>query len=416
MRVKIFLAVLVLAVFGVTAVAFAGEGVEPGAGKGAVDEAGDAGKQPAAGYRSRPAAVRPMIDFSGVQQDLAGEPTRVLVLGTAHLNQLPKEAFVPEHLSLVLQRLEGFAPDIIAIEAIGGRTCDHLRRWEGLYPGVAQRYCIDPAIALEGLEMTQPEAALEVESAVAAIEQDGSAAKRRRLAALLFGAGEPWSAALQWSKLAPEQRTAADGVSEALRDKLDRMQLSRNENFLIGVELARRLGHETLLAMDDHSADLIQSRALEVLGPAIRKVWSTDVPGEAEREARMPTYLGSAERALAGFRYMNSPEHQHLTIAADFGLAAATPDHDAVTRQYVAWWQTRGLRMAANVVEGAANQPGAKVLVIVGASHKAYFDAYLEPMQDVELVSVEAVLGAQTDAAPDAEAETQVDAQPQAGH
>ena len=36
--------------------------------------------------------------------------------------------------------------------------------------------------------------------------------------------------------------------------------------------------------------------------------------------------------------------------------------------------------------------PGAKMLVIVGASHKAYFDAYLDQMQDWELVSVDAVL------------------------
>ena len=34
----------------------------------------------------------------------------------------------------------------------------------------------------------------------------------------------------------------------------------------------------------------------------------------------------------------------------------------------------------------------AGVLVIVGASHKAYFDAYLDQMHDFELVSVEDVL------------------------
>ena len=58
----------------------------------------------------------------------------------------------------------------------------------------------------------------------------------------------------------------------------------------------------------------------------------------------------------------------------------------------MSWWQTRNLRMAANIVEAAGNQPGAKMLVIVGASHKAYFDAYLDQMQDWELVSVDAVL------------------------
>ena len=162
-----------------------------------------------AGYETRPARVTPLVDFSGIQKDLAGEPTRVLVLGTAHLSQLPEEAFVPEHLALLLERLEAFAPDVIAIEAIGGRTCDHLRRWTDLYDGVADRYCSDPGDALEGLEMTTPEAAVAAEAALVAIEQDASPAKRRRLAALLFGAGEVWSGVLQWSRLKPKSASPA---------------------------------------------------------------------------------------------------------------------------------------------------------------------------------------------------------------
>jgi hypothetical protein len=49
--------------------------------------------------------------------------------------------------------------------------------------------------------------------------------------------------------------------------------------------------------------------------------------------------------------------------------------------------------MAANVLEAAGNQPGAKVLVITGSSHKSYFDLYLDQMHDIELVSIESVLG-----------------------
>lgn len=56
------------------------------------------------------------------------------------------------------------------------------------------------------------------------------------------------------------------------------------------------------------------------------------------------------------------------------------------------WWQTRGLRMAANVIKAAGNHPGATVLVIVGASHKPCFDACPDQRHDVELVSLDAVL------------------------
>ena len=39
-----------------------------------------------------------------------------------------------------------------------------------------------------------------------------------------------------------------------------------------------------------------------------------------------------------------------------------------------------------------AAQPGARALVIVGASHKGYFEAYLNMMHDIRLVDAEAVL------------------------
>ena len=335
----------------------------------------------------------PVIDFAGVQAQLGGEPTRVLVLGTSHLNQLPEQAFDPSHLSLVMDRLEAFDPDIIAIEAIGGRGCEQLRSFPDLYPGVADRYCWEPDLALESLGMSQAEAASAAEEALRDWPEAPTASDRRRLTALLYGAGEPWSATLQWARLEEAERIAADGVGEALIARLDRHLASRNENKLIGVDLGLRLGLDTLAAMDDHTADLIQARAPEELGPAIQSVWGQDHPLDTQYRGLQATYLGSPEGIRDGYLFLNSEPYQRYVIEGDFGLAAASPEADAVSRQYVAWWQARGLRMAANVIEASGNQPGARVLVIVGASHKAYFDAYLDQMHDVELVSVEEVLG-----------------------
>ena len=48
--------------------------------------------------------------------------------------------------------------------------------------------------------------------------------------------------------------------------------------------------------------------------------------------------------------------------------------------------------MVANIRATSGNHPGARVLVIVGASHKAYFDAYLDMMHEVKLVDPATVL------------------------
>lgn len=343
----------------------------------------------------------PLIDFSGVQARLGGEPTQVLVLGTAHLNGLPETTFTPDHLDLLVERLADWSPDIIAIEAVSGRTCDTLRRYGDLYPGVADSYCYDPALALESLQMNQPSAALAVLTTLAEWPDAPTDSDRRQLATRFFGAGEPWSAALQWSRLDSDERIAADGVSNSLRDQLDRMLTSRNENNLLALRLARALDLERVAAMDDHSADIIQVLAPPELGPVIQSIWQAEHPRDAEVSAARERHTGSAEAMLEGYRFLNSEPYQRYVIEGDFGRAAATPDEDAVARQYVAWWQVRGLRMAANVVEAAGNQPGARVLVIVGASHKAYFDAYLDQMHDIELVDVQAVLA---DPEPEGEA------------
>ncbi len=76
----------------------------------------------------------------------------------------------------------------------------------------------------------------------------------------------------------------------------------------------------------------------------------------------------------------------------DYRRALAMPDAPYFGRQYVAWWEVRNLRMVANIRTAFANAPGARVLNIVGVSHKAYFEAYLDMMHDVALVDIQTVL------------------------
>ena len=59
---------------------------------------------------------------------------------------------------------------------------------------------------------------------------------------------------------------------------------------------------------------------------------------------------------------------------------------------YFAWWEVRNLRMVANIRTAFGNQPSARVLNIVGISHKAHYDAYLDMMSDVRVVDAETVL------------------------
>ena len=92
------------------------------------------------------------------------------------------------------------------------------------------------------------------------------------------------------------------------------------------------------------------------------------------------------------YRFHNNYNNLHAFIKADFGGALKETSAAHYGRQYVAWWETRNLRMIANIRSTFANQPGARVLTIVGSSHKPYFDAYLNMMHEVKVVDAEAVL------------------------
>ncbi|MGX8273265.1 hypothetical protein ACWQV9_11330 [Brevundimonas diminuta] len=48
--------------------------------------------------------------------------------------------------------------------------------------------------------------------------------------------------------------------------------------------------------------------------------------------------------------------------------------------------------MVANIRDVLGRYPGTRMLTIVGASHKGYYEAYLNQMHDVRLVSSDAVL------------------------
>ncbi len=50
--------------------------------------------------------------------------------------------------------------------------------------------------------------------------------------------------------------------------------------------------------------------------------------------------------------------------------------------------------MATTVREATASIPGGKALLIVGAAHKAFIEAYLRTMTDISIVSSPAILDA----------------------
>lgn len=334
---------------------------------------------------------RPDFQPSRLKGPAIGSPNQVLVLGTPHIRDLPA-AFRPDDLQPLIDRLARFAPQQIAIETLSGPQCDQLRRYPARYKDTVESYCWDPTPARAATGLDVPAATAEIELALAAWPATPAPAQRRRLAALFLASGDRFSALVQWLRLPSAERRAGDGLDSTLVEALSKLATQRGEDTLIAVPLAARLGLERLVQMDDHSAD---AAVVDEAGyqAAITKAWNN--PATARRAAAYKTLqagLGASDGVLALYRNLNAPGQGRLAFDSDFGAAMNEGSAGQFGRGYLGYWETRNLRMAANIREALGERPGTRMLVIVGASHKGYLDAYLDQMHDVRLVDAAVVL------------------------
>lgn len=334
-----------------------------------------------------PVAAQVQIDLATLDRDMAGPRAQVLVLGTVHLSAMPK-SFNAAALDGVLDRLTAFKPDIIAIEALSGEECDLAARHPAKY---GPDYCdhIGAAKAATGLDV--PAAIAEVSRVLKAWPAQPTAPQRRHLAALFLAADEPASAYVQWLQLPEAEHRVGDGLDAALVETLQRIGTRNNENYLVGARLAARLDLQRVHAVDDHTGDNIAYTDRQAFGRAIEAAWAAGRAELDERE-KQERALSRASDLLPLYRYVNEPSHQRVLADVNVRAALRAKSAEGYPQIWVAGWETRNLRMVANIRETFRERPGARVLVITGASHKPWLDSWLGQLQGVEMVDVARVL------------------------
>lgn len=336
----------------------------------------------------------PAFNPSQLKSKDSGKPNEVLVLGTPHLSALPA-GFQPRYLQTLISRLQAWQPSVITIEALSGSQCDYMRRYSARYADSVKSYCWDTTPAYKATGLDVPAATAEMTRLLAAWPASPSAEQRRALAAVFLAAGEPASALVQWLKLPTDERRAGDGLDETLTAKLQVLAEKRSENYLIAAPLAVRLGLERVYAIDDHTADSVSADEADnkASGEIMQRLW--DNPATARRlqeDKVLESHLDSDEGVLNMYRVLNRSDQAMLVYQSDFGAALKDQSARQYGRSYVAYWETRNLRMVSNIREILDPFPGQRVLSIVGASHKGYFEAYLHMMHDVKVKSTDAIL------------------------
>ncbi|HEY0491384.1 MAG TPA: DUF5694 domain-containing protein [Telluria sp.] len=321
----------------------------------------------------------------------SGTPNEVLVLGSPHLSQLPA-SFVAASLQLLNDRLAAWKPDAIAIEAMSGPQCDFLRRYPQRYKDTLISYCWDPAPARAATGLDVAGATEQADQLLASWPAAPRPSQRRRLAALFLAGGERASAVVQWLRLPEAERRAGDGLDAVLVERLQALERKRDESYLIAAHLAARLGHERVYPMDDHTADSVTADD-KAAGEAMMKAWANPATKKRRQiDQALEPGLGKPEGVLAIYRAHNAPGVGKLIFDSDFGAAMNETSTQRFGRGYLGYWETRNLRMASNIRDVMTQRPGIRMLVVVGASHKGYLEAYLHQMHDVRIVDAAPLL------------------------
>lgn len=330
------------------------------------------------------------VEFASFTKDMPGQRSQVLVLGTSHLSALPKD-FNRNALAPVLDRLAAFKPDVIAIEAISGEGCDLAARHPAVYADSVSQYCRDTVVARQATGLDVPAAIAEMRKLLKHWPAQPSPAQRRRLAAVFLAANERTSAVVQWLQLPESERRASDELAPPLAAMLKDLSVKQNENVLVAAALAARLGLAKVVPMDDHTGDDVDAPDENEYWKTVAKAWEAGAEPAKPVRQRMAELEAGAD-LLPLYRYLNRYDVQQVVSASDFGAALKDKSPQQYGRLYVAGWETRNLRMAANIQAAFREKPGARVLVIVGATHKPWLERILALGQGVEIVDAQTVL------------------------
>jgi hypothetical protein len=333
------------------------------------------------------------VDLAALDHGMAGKRTEVLVLGTAHLSNAPK-GFQIASLQPLLQKLQTFRPDIIAIENISGEDCALMKQYSAIYvPENVAPFCLgtDAAKAATGLD--QSAAVVAVHAAMKTWPAHPVAAQRRHLAALFLASGEPASAMVQWLQLPESERHGGYGLNDALVANMNKRLGYANESYSIAARLAARLGQARVYPIDDHTGDNIAIPKIQDddFALAVSTAWASSKPRLRAWRTREHDLLAH-NKILPLYRFLNQPENQQIVIESDMGAALRDGTPPYYGHMYVAGWEARNLRMASNILATFREHPGAHALVIVGATHKPWLDKILGQLPGLEIANAEKVL------------------------
>lgn len=338
-----------------------------------------------------PVRAEPIVNANGLP------PGEIFVLGTRHLYDI-KGKYDPSILAALMQHLEHFKPDLIAVEALRGRDIAAMELQPGRHAGALNPYSYSQR-AMGG--MAQAELAINWSMAQDAVDAgitvDDSDDSRTSAILNYLAAYDYYSALLTWFQGSSGFKSVFSESNKKVADDFARRLESTNEYYSIALPLAAKLGHDRLYPVDDH----LENGTMEAVVETMPGGWDSmmaifgDIqnhPYLVEINSRFDA-AAEAGDVMPYYRWLNLPETGVRDEAFQWDPLMSGDIDSRIGSARLAAWETRNLRMASHLSELMIANPGKRVLYIVGSGHKPILDRLFSGMSWIRVVPSAEVLG-----------------------
>lgn len=324
--------------------------------------------------------------------------SNVMILGVPPLNVLRKD-FSPALLDSLIFVLKKFNPSLICIDGISPKEIEafqHLDEYHAkLVHSIASKEINLAELVRKKYKLSYSSAIERVDSLLKQNGFNNTLSLDARLDFIkdLIATYDIYSASLQWSYFTKEEKAKAN-LESFIKEELEQLINSNNENSSIGIRLAKEIKLQKLYPVNDYSdkfyLDKISDNLYEEM--LISEVYLNSRKDilDYQTDKKLKEALAK-KNLLPFFKHINSIEYLIKSTIKNWGIYYKMFLDSGLDRTRVALWEMKCLRIAANIREISSFYPGKNVLVIIDVSAKPFLEEYLKSMGDVRITSLEEI-------------------------
>ena len=317
--------------------------------------------------------------------------TKVLILGTPHLNQIPN--FQPKMLDNLVSKLNSFEFDAICIENMPGELLYDIKSRDD----DAFNYIVEHIGSLRLALADSMQVNLEIgfveseKNAMDLLKKDTfSDADRVQLIEYLIASTDIYSATLQYNLVKQKSAFNDSNISQYTIAVMEQYSADLNEISSLALRLASNQNLQKLEYIDnlqdesflykhfpEFAQDFTDNQELfkDIGNSPVFQKFNELIASGVKDEDLLDIYL-----------FMNSEEYMKQDFEAQHVIWLKSNFESGSDRARYSLWEMRNMQITANILKTCSFYPGKNIIVIIGASHKSFIEKYLQQVPDIELL------------------------------